>query len=175
MILILLLFTFQHERTSLRSSRKLTSFFRNCGGSLSLFTPLVLAAGAILLIFLLQKDYLLLLTIRIRGESEMQTGMQARLRLMLASGATTALLMFLQSVISTAGRLTVSVWNINRSCSDLDYTLITIGRAISIVFIVTFIWITVLIFGGGLKGKPSFAQAFFGVAFNPFEILVVTC
>jgi hypothetical protein len=42
----------------------------NCGGALSMLTPVVLFFGAMFLIFLLQKDFLLRISIRMKGKTQ---------------------------------------------------------------------------------------------------------
>lgn len=127
----------------------------NCGGALSMFTPLVLLLGALLLMYLLQKDVLLVMGIKGRGELTGRSFLYRQFRLRLAQGATMASLLVLQSLIVILPQTVGSIWGIRRSCSDIDYEVVTVGRSLSIVCIVAFFYIAPLMFAGvsGLSFK----------------------
>jgi hypothetical protein len=121
---------------------------RNCGGALSIYTPIILFFGAFFLVVLLQKDLLMVLGIAMKGKDENRSWLFNQIREKGAMAATMIVLMFLQSAVvqfssimfrydslllcvtllhhSNAHvcyepRLYVSVWNITRSCSDFDH------------------------------------------------------
>jgi hypothetical protein len=70
-------------------------------------------------------------------------------------GATAILLMLLQSAVITLTQVMSSVWDIQRSCSEFDKAVVTVGRVLSIVCIVAFFYIAVFSFGGNTATRSK--------------------
>jgi hypothetical protein len=93
----------------------------NCGGALSVYTPIVLFFGALFLVALLQKDLLMVIGIAMKGKDDNRSWLHNQMREKGASGLTMLILMFLQTAVVQFSSLMFSVWNIQRSCSTFDH------------------------------------------------------
>jgi hypothetical protein len=120
----------------------------NCGGALSMFSPVVILLGAIVLIVILQKDYFLRFALSLRGSKAGSSKLSRKIRGAIAAVISTMLLYILQSAIIVLTQVVASTWNIKRSCSAEDKVLVDVGRYLCIIFIVLLFYVAVLIFAG---------------------------
>jgi len=120
----------------------------NCGGALSMFSPVAILLGATVLIVILQKDYFLRFALSLRGSKAGSSTAVRKIRGAVAALISTALLYILQTAIIILAQVVASTWNIKRSCSAEDKVLVDVGRYLCIVFIVLLFYVAVLLFAG---------------------------
>ena len=120
----------------------------NCGGTLSMFAPVVILLGSIVLIVILQKDYFLRFALSMKGSAVGTHVAIRKARKAIAIVLSTFLLYILQASILVLTQVVASTWNVTRSCSEFDQKLVIIGRWLSIAFIVILFYVSGLVFAG---------------------------
>ena len=127
---------------------RLVSLRWNCGGALSMFSPVVILIGSIVLIVILQKDYFLRFALSMRGSHEGTAKAVRKAKGAMATVFATVLLYILQSAIMVLSQVVASTWNIKRSCSLQDKVLVRVGRILCIIMIVLLFYVAGLMFAG---------------------------
>lgn len=117
---------------------KAIGFDWNCGGALAMFAPVVLLFGSIVLIYMIAKDIFIRFSIKLSGTKK-------RNRSPVKGGQ--FLLYILQAVMVLMTNVIVSSWSIKRSCNAWDAELVSVGRGLSIFFILVFFWFAILVCG----------------------------
>jgi hypothetical protein len=119
----------------------------NCGGTLSMMGPVILILGTMFLVFVLARETLLRFAIATQARKT-DSFLKQRVYQLISTSLTTGLLYLLQSGVITMTQVVQSIWNIKRSCSDLDNEVLQIGAGISVVAVAMFVYFAVLLFAG---------------------------
>jgi hypothetical protein len=134
--------------------------------------PLVLFIGALLLIFLLQKDYFFKWALTARGSTIDTNIFIKKARYAYASCLSIVMLYCLQAAVLVLARVVISVWNIKRSCSSFDHTVVVYGRIFCLFVIVVVFYLGVLFFAG--VKNLRFKSLTVGWAAGIFDLLRLT-